>query len=281
MQKYKLGFVGLGTMGLPMAGHLLGLTGELAVYNRNPDKADELIERGAKLYDSPAELLKACDIVFIMVSDDQATSSLFEAQNGFLQAGLTRRILVNMSTVSPAISRKMNELCLLQGNDYVDAPVSGSLKQAIEAQLVIMVGAKKEIYEQIVPFLNVMGKMSLHLGQVGQGNAAKLAVNTLLAIQTQGFAETISFAEQLGIETADFCTIINNGAMANALLKIKGEALLNKNFKPAFALKHLAKDLRLAKDEGLSAPLSEIALQRFNEAALILGEEDIIAIVKT
>jgi 3-hydroxyisobutyrate dehydrogenase len=277
----ELGWIGLGNMGNPMAKQLIKAGYPLTVYNRDFVKADEFIELGAKNAVSPASLIDKAAIVFIMVSDDKAIDELFKGENGLLISTAAGKIIVNMSTVSPALSKEMASLCQEKGNYYLDAPVSGSVKQAEEGTLVIMVGGDKKVYQKTEALFSVLGKMSLHVGDTGAGNTAKLAINTLLAIQAQGLAETMVFAENNGIQQADLIHLINNSALGNVFMKIKGDAIINQNYKAVFALKHIAKDLRLAKAEGITSPLADTVHKSFQNAEDTLGTEDIISIVKT
>ncbi|MBO3271401.1 NAD(P)-dependent oxidoreductase [Hymenobacter defluvii] len=276
----QLGWIGLGNMGNPMSGRLLEAGYPVAVYNRSKDKEKALRTAGATTADSPAALVQQADVVFLMVSDDQAVRDLFTGPDGLLQAQASGKLLINMSTVSPGISEEMANLSQQKGHTYLDAPVSGSVKQAETGQLVIMVGGEEPAFQQAQPLFEHLGKLALHLGPTGSGNRAKLAINTLLGFYTQGLAETFLFAQQHGLKLEDMQTIIANGAMGNVFSKIKGEAIMAENYQAAFALKHLAKDLRLAKAEGLNTPLGEVVHDTFQQAEPTLGEEDVIAIMK-
>lgn len=276
----KIGFIGLGNMGIPMACQLLKAGYPVLVYNRNKIKEESVVAAGADKTSSMADVMKRSDVIITMVTDDAAVIEIFTGEQGLLTTAVTGRYIINMSTVSPEISRKMATLCELAGNHYVDAPVSGSVKQAQEGQLVIMVGADEAIFDDIKPVLEVLGKFVLRVGQTGAGNTVKLAINTLLAIQAQGLAETINFANQQGIKTEDLLSLINNSAIGTIFGKIKGEAIVQDNFKAAFALKNIVKDLRLAKDLGLDSPLANTAYSSFQQAESAYGNEDIIAIVK-
>lgn len=280
MNTEKLGWIGLGNMGNPMAKHLLNAAYPLFVFNRDVSKTEELVALGAQNVAYPSSLMNEADVVFIMVSDDQAIYELFTQKNGLLASNATNKIIVNMSTVSPTISKEMASLCKEKGNYYLDAPVSGSVKQAVDGQLVIMVGGDETIYQKTKALFSILGKLSLRVGETGAGNTAKLAINTLLAIQAQGFAETMLFAEKNGIQKTDLTNLISNSAIGNVFMNIKGDAIINQNYKAAFALKHIAKDLRLAKAEGINSPLANTAYQSFQDAEVELGNEDIIAIVK-
>lgn len=276
MTTTKIGWIGLGNMGIPMSQQLIKAGYPVTVYNRSKGKEIP----GAAVADSPAALIQQSDLVIIIVSDDNAIREVFTGNEGLLSANTSGKIIINMSTVSPTVSREMAVLCKEQGNTYLDAPVSGSVKQAEDALLVIMVGGDKTVFEQVKPVLEKMGKMALWVGENGAGNSAKLAVNTLLAIYNQGLAETIRFANQQNIRTEDLMTVINNSALGNVIGRIKGEAIMNDNYKAAFALKHIVKDLCLAQAEGLSSPLANVTANSFRQAETTLGEEDIIAIFK-
>jgi len=143
-----------------------------------------------------------------------------------------------------------------------------------------MAGGDEEVFLKVKPILDHLSKLTLRVGSSGAGNSAKLAVNTLLGIMSQGLAEVVLFAQHNGIETEDLLNIISNSAMGNVYMKIKGEAILNNNFQAAFALKHIAKDLRLAKQSGLHSPLGETIYKTFQEAEADYGEEDIISVIK-
>ncbi len=281
MNTTELGWIGLGNMGNPMAKQLIKAGFPLRVYNRDSLKTAELIALGAKNAISPSSLLDEVEVLFIMVSDDRAITELFNGDKGLLASSATEKIIVNMSTVSPAISKEMALLCKEKGNFYLDAPVSGSVKQAEEGMLVIMVGGDEIAYQKTEAVFSILGKMSMLVGDTGAGNTAKLAINTLLAIQAQGLAETMQFAENNGIQKTDLINLINHSALGNVFMKIKGDAIINQNYKAVFALKHIAKDLRLAKSEGISSPLADTVYQSFQDAEAELGNEDIISIVKT
>lgn len=280
MSNTKIGWIGLGKMGIPMSGQLIKAGFSVTVFNRSKGKEQVLKEIGAEIASTPAELIQQTEVIIIMVSDDKAIDAIFNGEQGLLSAGTSDKIIINMSTVSPEISRKIAVMCKNQGNNYLDAPVSGSVKQAEEGQLVIMTGGDDEIFQKAKPILEKLGKLALRVGESGAGNTAKLAVNILLAFHAQGLAEAIVFANKNGITTEDLMTIINNSALGNVFGKIKGDAIINDNYNAAFALKHIAKDLRLAKAEGLDTPLGNSVYKTFQEAESVFGDEDIISVIK-
>jgi 3-hydroxyisobutyrate dehydrogenase len=278
--KTNIGWIGLGKMGIPMSKRLLENGCPLTVYNRTKGKEDTFLGQDVAVATTPAELIRQTDVVVVMVSDDNAIRDIFTGTEGLLSAGVRSKIIINMSTVSPEISKEMAELCLRQGNHYLDAPVSGSVKQAETGTLVVMAGGEEGIFQQVKPILERLSKLAIRVGDHGAGNSAKLAVNTLLGIMSQGLAEVVLFAQHNGIAADDLLNIIGNSAMGNIYLKIKGDAILQDNFQAAFALKHIAKDLRLAKQNGLKSPLGETIYKTFQDAEAEYGEEDIIAVIK-
>ncbi|UOQ71246.1 NAD(P)-dependent oxidoreductase [Hymenobacter cellulosilyticus] len=255
-----------------MSSRLLSAGYPVSVYNRSPERTVALREAGATVASSPAALLTQADVVFLMVSDDQAVRELFTGPEGLLQAQATGKLLINMSTVSPGVSREMAVLCQAQGHTYLDAPVSGSVKQAESGQLVIMVGGEESGFAQAQPLFEHLGKLARYLGPTGNGNVAKLALNTLLGFQAQGLAEALLFAQQHQLQTNDLMELINNSALGSVFIKLKGEAVQGENYAAAFALKLLAKDLRLAQAEGLATPLAETVVQTFQQAEPALGK---------
>ncbi|MDD4968897.1 MAG: NAD(P)-dependent oxidoreductase [Paludibacter sp.] len=278
--KTTIGWIGLGRMGIPMSKRLMDEGYPVMVYNRTKGKEEAFTESLFSISSSPAEILKKNEVVVVMVSDDKAIQDIFTGPFGLLSTGVSGKIIINMSTISPDVSKEMALLCNKQGIHYLDAPVSGSVKQAETGTLVVMAGGEEDAFQKVRPILNHLSKLAIRVGANGAGNNAKLAVNTLLGIMSQGLAEVVLFAQQNGIQTEDLLNIINNSAMGNVYLKIKGDAILNDNFQAAFALKHIAKDLRLAKQSGLKSPLGTTILKTFQEAEAEYGEEDIIAVIK-
>jgi 3-hydroxyisobutyrate dehydrogenase len=281
MSNTKLGWVGLGNMGTPIAKNLLKAGYPVTVCNRTKEKAQEVIEAGATLADSPTELSAVSDIVLVMVSDDNAVKEIFNAENGLLHGDVNGKLFINVSTVAPATSQFINESCKAKGAAFVDAPVSGSVKPAQDGTLIFLVGGEPKDIERAQPLFDVMGKLTVNNGEVGAGSAAKLAINYFLAITLQGLAETVLFAKANGISTENMLTIVNEGAVGSGITKLKTAPILKNEFPAAFALKHITKDLRLATEQGLNSPLAGPAYQTY-KAALDsgLGEEDLMAIIK-
>ncbi|MED4752739.1 NAD(P)-dependent oxidoreductase [Brevibacillus choshinensis] len=277
----KIGWIGLGNMGIPMASNLLAAGYELSVWNRSPVKAEPLLALGAKSATTLAQLVDESDILFTMVSDDTAVKAVYDGPGGILAAAGKGKLAVDMSTISPDTSRFLAARCQEVGIRFLDAPVSGSVGPAKEGTLVIMVGGEKSDYEQAKPLLDNLGKVALHLGPNGAGTSAKLAINLLLGITVQGVSETLLFARSLGISTDQMLNIISESAVGTPLVRGKAASILADDYPAAFALKHMAKDLRLASEAGVSTPLAESANASYRHALENgLGDLDLMAIIK-
>ena len=282
MDKQKIGWIGLGNMRNPMVKNLLKADYEVTVYNRTKEKEQELINLGATSAASPEELIKKCDIVFIMLTNDDAVKEVFQNKNGLLLTPETDKLIINMSTISPETSRYLAEICDKHKINFLEAPVSGSVKPAQDGTLIILAGGNENDYKKAKPLFEILGKSSLLLGKIGVGSSAKLAINYFLGLNIQGLAETVLFAEKNGVSREDMLKIVNSGACGNAITDLKTPSLLFNQYPPAFALKHLYKDLNLAKNEGLDSPLFPPLLESFQKAQDSgMGEEDVMAIIKS
>ncbi len=268
MNHLKIGWAGLGHMGVPMVTNLVKAGFDVTVYNRTTDKAIALQEKlGVKVAHSPRELAESKDVIITMVTDDAALKEIYEGTDGILSATLQRDMLaIDMSTVSPDTTRQLAALCEAEGIWYLDAPVSGSVKPAQEAQLVIMVGGRAEDFERAKPVFNALGKAAHLLGDAGAGNYAKLAINTFLGITLQGLSEAVIFAQNNGIPPAQFLPLINNGPIGSAITNLKATNIVNHDFTPAFQLGLLAKDIRLAKGQGLDTPIGNALFDTLQDA---------------
>ncbi|TWW00858.1 NAD(P)-dependent oxidoreductase [Chitinophaga pinensis] len=264
----KIGWAGLGHMGVPMVTNLVKAGFDVTVYNRTTDKAIALQEKlGVKVAHSPRQLAEDKDVIITMVTDDAALKEIYEGTDGILSATLQRDMLaIDMSTVSPDTTRQLAALCEAAGLWYLDAPVSGSVKPAQEAQLVIMVGGRTEDFERAKPIFNALGKAAHLLGETGAGNYAKLAINTFLGITLQGLSEAVIFAQNNGIPPAQFLPLINNGPIGSAITNLKATNIVNHDFTPAFQLGLLAKDIRLAKGQGLDTPIGNALFETLQDA---------------
>ncbi len=278
MKIEKLGFIGLGNMGYPMAKNLEKAGFPLSVYNRNKAKAAGFEEQSI-IREDIGELVDHSDIIFSMLTNDEAVSEVYEK---ILQREIKGKLFVDMSTISRerciSIATKLKE----KGAAFIDAPVAGSTKPATEGTLIIMVGGDPEDLHRVRLYLEQMGKSIKHLGKNGQGIAAKLAINYFLSTIYQGLAETILFSDKLGIQRSDMLEIINDSASGSGATKVKTPLLVEENYSPAFALDLMLKDIRLAQQAGADYPLLKTLLETYGKAHdQGLGQLDVIGIIES
>lgn len=277
MDNKKIGWIGLGNMGYPMAKNLEKVGFPLSVFNRTASKSEPFTDL-SEVYLSATELVKNCDIIFTMVSNDEAIRDLY--QDILLLEDLTEKLFIDMSTISKELSLSLAQQLGEKEARFIDAPVAGSTAPAKEGTLIIMAGGNKQDIEEALPYLQKLGKAVKHLGPVGSGIAAKLAINYFLSIIYQGLAETVLFAEKSGISRSDMLAIINESASGSGATKVKTPQLLQEDFSPAFALDFMLKDIKLAKDEGLDSPLSKVLIDSYQKAHDAgLGKQDVIGII--
>jgi 3-hydroxyisobutyrate dehydrogenase len=279
----KIGFIGLGNMGIPMVKNLVKGGFDVTVYNRTKEKAQDLqAEIDVKVAENPADLLKDADVIISMLTNDAAVKEVYNSDRGILSAATEKKaILIDMSTVSPETTKGLAALARKNGFEYLDAPVSGSVKPATDGQLVIMVGGQQAAFNQVEPVFAVLGKSATLLGESGSGNIAKLAINLFLAITIQGLSEAVLLASKNGIEPDALLPLINSSAIGSAITKIKTDNIINDDFKPAFALKLLRKDLGLAEQIGLQSPAGLAVANTFQQALENgFGEDDMVAVYK-
>lgn len=277
MHDKKIGWIGLGNMGFPMAKNLESAGFPLSVFNRTPSKSEPFTDL-SEVYISAIELVKNCDIIFTMVSNDAAIIDLYE--DIFSLEDLSGKIFIDMSTISKDLTLTIAQKIQEKQARFIDAPVAGSTIPAKEGTLIIMVGGQENDLQEVLPYLNKLGKAVKHLGPVGSGISAKLAINYFLSIIYQGLAETVLFAEKSGIKTEDMLAIINESACGSGATKVKTPLLLQQDYSPAFALDFMLKDLNLAKKEGVNTPMSTILLETYQKAHDAgFGKQDVISTI--
>jgi len=278
----NIGWIGLGNIGVPMVKNLIKAGLNVTVYNRNPEKSAALKEStGVAVATSPAELVASSDFIITMISDDAAVKAVYEAEDGIFSVPAKEGLItIDMSTVSPATTRYLAAVCAGKGISYLDAPVSGSIKPAEEGQLVIMVGGSEAAYEKAKSIFDVLGKSSTYLGESGKGNSAKLAINLFLGIIGQGLSEAVVFAAKNGVSAEELLPLINGGPLGSGFTKMKSENIVANNYKPAFSLKLLAKDIKLAADNGMDTPFGQSLSQTIGLAIEEgHGDRDMIGIL--
>ncbi len=239
----KIGFIGLGTMGMPMCQNLLKHHIQLAVYNKTEEKAKPLAEKGAISLKSEQALAQWADAVIIMVPDDAAVKGVVEkiASEG--------KIIINMSTISVELARELAKKSEEEGFEFINAPVSGSKKPAEDGQLIILYGGKAELLLRLEKMFKAMGKEIVNAGSPEDAAKLKLIVNFLMAGMLESLAESMVLMKKLGLNQEILLKTVEQGAMNCPMIKMKGPAMMQNNFEPAFATKHILKDLKYLEQE--------------------------------
>lgn len=278
MATQRIAWIGLGHMGTPMALNLVKAGYDLAVYNRTNEKMKPLIDAGARPYRSVSDVCQDSDIIFVMLSDDTAASEVFDQ---LMSVDIANKLFINMSTISSKLSVALSKKVLSRKGMYLEAPVSGSVKPAQDGTLIILAGRRSEDYGIAIPYFEKLGKLSLLLGEVGQGAKAKLAINYYMSVVVEGLAETVLFAEANGIDRETMMFIVNESACGSPMSKMKTLSILQNSYPVAFPLKHMMKDIGLAQDQGLDTDTSKQISEVYKKAMnMNLGDEDLMAVIK-
>lgn len=276
MQHEKIGFIGLGNMGHPMAKNLEKAGFSLTVYNRTAARTQGF-EASTAIAENIATVLSTSDVVFTMLTNDEAAKQVYEQ---ILSQDIAGKLFVDMSTISPEVAIHIGKALQVKQSSLLDAPVAGSTSPAKEGTLLFMVGGEAADVARAQPYLEKMGKMVKHLGVQGQGLAAKIAINYFLSILYQGLAEMTLLADSLGVAREDMLAIVNASASGSGATQVKTPLLLNNDFSPAFALDLMLKDVRLAKASGADFPLGNAAVATLESASQAgHGKNDIMDII--
>lgn len=283
--KPKVGFMGLGIMGTPMAGNILKAGYLLTVYNRTAAKAEPLAKLGAKVAASPKALAQDANIIIAMVTGPEALYDLLFGPEGAAEAFGPEQVFINMSSVSPSFTLELGKELAPTAIRFVDAPVSGTKKPAEDAQLVILAGGNRQRVQELEPLFLTMGKKVIYCGKTGQGSMMKMVINLLLGIMMEGFAEALNFGRLGGLELELMLETVFSGAMNAPMFQVKAPNLRDKNYPPAFPLKHLAKDCKFVVDTayetGAPVPVGHLLLHLYRlGVSQGWGDEDISAIMK-
>jgi 3-hydroxyisobutyrate dehydrogenase-like beta-hydroxyacid dehydrogenase len=266
----KVGFVGLGIMGQPMAKNVVKKGYPMSVYNRTAEKAMALKEEGALVALTPKEAAKGADAVILMLTGPEAVDAVMEGPEGLLEGLEPGKTLINMSTVPPAYARALSRRLEARRLVAIDAPVSGSRKPAEEGALVILAGGPENRLKEMEPLLLTMGKKIVYCGQAGQGSSMKMAVNLLLGIMAAGLCEAVNLGQKCGLSTTTMLETMLSGPMGCALFEFKKPMLISGKYSAQFPLKHMEKDLRFviqtADEAGAAVPAGHSTFQLYRQA---------------
>jgi 3-hydroxyisobutyrate dehydrogenase len=260
----KIGFVGTGIMGGPMAHNLLKAGYGLTVHNRTKSRAQPLLSEGAAWADTPARTAENSDVLITCVPDTPDVRRVLFGDCGVIEAARPGLICVDMSTISPAATRQMGADLAAKGVTLLDAPISGGEVGAIEGKLSIMMGGPKETFEKVRPIMEVMGRAVTHCGPLGSGQMTKLANQVMVIHTIMSIAEGLAFAEKAGLELETTWQVTSAGAAASHSLKVLGRKIIDGDLSPAFMVDLQQKDLRLVMEcaDELKQPLPGVALAR-------------------
>jgi len=270
----NLGFVGLAVMGSQMVNPRLGKGHAVTGYNRTRSKAQWLIDRGMKWADSPRAVSAAVDVTFAMVTNSAALAAITDGLDGLL-AGLSKgKTFIDMSTVSPTVSRALATKVREKGADMVDSPVSGSVTTLQEGKLSVMVGGRRETFERVRPLLEDIGPKVTYVGDNGLALSMKIAINLSLATQMLAFSEGVLLAEKSGIARETAVDVLTHSAVASPMIQYRGPFVLQQPAEAWFDVNMMQKDMLLALEMGrqLDVPLPTTAISNeFLTAARAMG----------
>lgn len=281
----RIGFIGLGIMGQPMAKNLLKAGHELMIYNRTKEKAMPLVDVGASLGHSPKELAYWAEAIILMLTGPEAIEAVLNGSDGLLSVSDVRPIIVNMSTVSPSYTQNLTLKLKAKGIPFIDAPVSGSKKPAEDGTLVILASGPQDLVQAMETVFLAMGKKVVYCGEAGKGTDMKMSINLLLSVMMAGLSEAVVMAERLGLDIQLFLDTVLSGPLACDFFRLKAPLLQKNEFLPQFPLKHMAKDidfiLQTAQANNLKLRVEE-AVANYYETAMGngLGDLDLSAIKK-
>lgn len=281
----NLGFIGLGTMGCPMALNLLRGGHALAVYARRPQALAPLTAAGASACGSPREVASRSAVVFTIVSDGADVEEVLFGENGVVFGAQPDSVVVDMSSISPVVARSLASRLAARGIAMLDAPVSGALRGAVDGTLSFMVGGKPDVLERVRPVLALMGRTIVHIGDHGAGQTAKLCNQIVIGGTLAAVAEALVLAAKAGVDCARVRQAMLGGSAASRVLEAHGERMLARDFTPRFKARLYQKDIRnalLAADAlGVALPVAAV-LSGYLNAVVGTGdgELDAAAVVK-
>jgi 2-hydroxy-3-oxopropionate reductase len=261
----RVGFIGLGIMGMPMARNLMEAGYELVLHNRSPEKAEELGKEGATVAATPREVAEKSDVVITMLPDSPQVREVVAGENGVLEGISEGALLIDMSTISPVVTEELAEALKEKGASMLDAPVSGGDVGAIEGTLSIMVGGEKEDFERARSLFEAMGKTITHVGPVGAGQVTKAANQVVVALTIEAVSEALVLGSAGGVSPEKILDVLSGGLAGNKVMEVKREKFLSHKFDPGFRSELHHKDLGIAlaagREYGVVLPVTAIVDQ--------------------
>ena len=285
LDKLSLGFIGLGLMGKPMAQNLKAAGAKMVIHNRSRQVVDELVAHGIISADTPAEVARCADILFLMLPDTASVETVLFGANGVVEGIHAGSLVIDMGTTEAIATRDFAMCMRAKGADYVDAPVSGGTIGATNGTLVFMVGGTEEAFQRIRPLLNVMGNNAVLVGDVGAGQVAKAANQIIVGLTISAVGEALKLAERAGVDPAKVREALSGGFAASRILEVHGQRMISGNFTPGGKCvtqrKDLYQALKLAREYGLELPTTALVMAQYDRAIEAgFGDLDHAALIK-
>jgi 2-hydroxy-3-oxopropionate reductase len=281
----KIGFIGLGIMGKPMARNLMKAGHTVIVYDIVKENTEVMVEEGASERNSAREVAEECKVIITVLPNSPHVRAAVMGKNGVLEGASAGSILIDMSSIAPQVSKEISEACEKQGIEMLDAPVSGGEPKAIDGTLSIMVGGKEEVFKQVYDILMAMGGSAVYCGEIGAGNTTKLANQIIVALNIAAVSEAFMLSTKAGVDPDKVFNAIRGGLAGSTVMNAKIPMIMERNFKPGFKIDLHIKDLNNALDTGheIGVPLPLTAnvmemLQKLHADGH--GQEDHSAIAK-
>ncbi len=261
----KVGFIGLGIMGGPMAHNLIEAGYDLVLYNRPLDKAEELAGEGAKVVDSYKEVAEECDVIITMLPNSPQVEEVLIGEGGVFESVREGTLIVDMSTISPVVTRELAQQAEERGASMVDAPVSGGDVGAQQGTLSIMAGGSDEDFERAKPLFDVVGKVATHVGDVGAGQTVKACNQIVVALNITAVSEALVLGSKAGVKPQAIIDALSGGLAGSNVMNAKAEKFVGHDFDPGFRIELHHKDLGIAlaagREYGVSLPVTAIVDQ--------------------
>jgi 3-hydroxyisobutyrate dehydrogenase len=249
MKNKKIGWIGTGLMGNPMTGHLLNAGYQVNVFNRSRKKAENLVEKGALWFDTPADIAHHSDIVFTMIGFPKDVEEVYFGEQGIFNVIKKGTILIDMTTTKPSLAVKIAKEAEKLGAEFIDAPVSGGQVGAINGSLSIMIGGKKEVVDSVMPLFETFGKNMVYQGAAGAGQHTKMCNQITVAGTMIGVCEALIYGAKAGLDLNTMLSSISKGAAGCWTLDILAPKIVKADYSPGFTVDNFVKDLTIALEE--------------------------------
>ena len=273
-----IGWIGTGTTGKPMVSHLIKAGNDVIVYNRTLSKCNDLIELGAKVCSTPKEVAEKTDVIFTMLGFPSDVENVYFGEKGILAGIKPGMVLIDMTTSSPRLAKRIYDEAKKKGSSALDAPIEGDDLAARKKTLHVMVGGDEEIFEDIYPLFMVVAETATFMGEAGSGQNTKMANQILIADTMIGVVESLLYAYKTGLDLKKVISVIGKGTASSWSINNLGRRIIKKNFNPGFYIKHFVKDMGiiLEESERMCLALPGLSLVRqFYIAAMNLGMENL------